>query len=207
MMKSQNKICGYFLRKSIINMKKFLIVAFALVAFISVSKAQFGFRAGVNLANQSVETQGLSIGLSNQIGFQAGVTYDKMINESLSFRPGLLFSVKGWNFEVPGDDKIVARFNYLEVPLDVVYHAGRLDIHAGPYVGILMSAKTDEIDVKEDTETLDLGLNFGGSFDINSNVGVGINYGLGLLNIAKTEDGDDSKITNRVLSIFISYKL
>ncbi|MFT6337674.1 MAG: hypothetical protein ACI86M_003561 [Saprospiraceae bacterium] len=188
-------------------MKKILIVTFSFFAFISVSNAQFGIRAGVNLANQSIEAQGLSIGLSNQIGFQLGVNYDKMINENLSFRPGLLFTMKGAKFSFLGVDSGVLKFNYLEVPLDFVYHAGSIDIHAGPYVGFLLTAKADGEDVKDDSETLDYGLNFGGSYNITSKIGVGVNYGLGLANIAKTEDGDDSTIKNKVLSFFVNYKL
>lgn len=206
MMRSQYINCDFF-TKPIIIMRKVLIVTFIFLAFVSISKAQFEFRAGINLAKQTIETQGLIIGIDYEIGFNAGITYDKMLSENLSFRPGLLFSAKGYKLELPGRNKTVSRFNYLEVPLDVVYHAGSLNIHAGPYVGILMSAKTDGVDIKDVAETLDLGLNFGGSYDISSNVGVGINYGLGLSNIAKTENGDDSKITNRVLTIFISYKL
>lgn len=188
-------------------MKSFLIVTFTFFAFISVSNAQFGIRAGVNLANQSIEAQGISIGLSNQIGFQLGVNYDKMINENLSFRPGLLFTMKGAKFSFPGVDDQAAKFNYLEVPLDFVYHAGSIDIHAGPYVGFLMTAKSDGEDVKDGAETLDFGINFGGSYNINSKIGVGVNYGLGLANIAKTEDGDESTVNNKVISFFVTYKL
>lgn len=188
-------------------MKGFLIVTFTLFAFISVSNAQLGVRAGVNLANQSIESQGLSIGLSNQIGFQAGITYDKMFNESLSFRPGLMFSSKGAKFSIAGFDDQINKFNYLEVPLDFVYHAGRVGIHAGPYVGFLMSATSDGESVKEDTESLDYGLNIGGSFNVNSKIGIGVNYGIGIANVAKTEDGDDTEVKNKVLSFFVSYKL
>lgn len=189
-------------------MKKLLTLAFAFVAFLSVSNAQIGVRAGINLANMSIESEGLTIEPDSKLAFHLGLTYDKMINENLTFRPGLLFSSKGYSFEIDGfDEDLGASFGYLEVPLDFVYKTGALNIHAGPYIGILMSAKSGEDDIKDESESLDYGLNLGLTYNVTEQIGVGVNYGLGLGNALKTEDGDDSTAKHKVIGLFVTYSL
>lgn len=189
-------------------MKKLLTLVFAFVAFLSVSNAQIGIRAGLNLANMSIETEGLTIEPDSKLAFHLGLTYDKMINENLTFRPGLLFSAKGYSFEIDGlDEDFGGSFNYLEVPLDFVYKTGALNIHAGPYIGILMSAKSGDVDIKEDSETLDYGLNLGLTYNVTEQIGIGVNYGLGLANVGKTEEGDDSTAKHKVVGLFVTYSL
>jgi len=189
-------------------MKKLLTLVFAFVAFMSVSNAQLGIRAGINLANVSVDAEGQSLEPDSRLGIHLGVTYDKMINDNLTFRPGVLFSGKGFKLEVDGiDEDFGVSLGYIEIPLDFVYKTGSLNIHAGPYLGLLMSAKVGDEDVKDQSESLDYGLNLGLSYNINEQIGVGLNYGLGLANTTKTEDGDDSSVKNKVIGIFVTYSL
>lgn len=187
-------------------MKKLLTLVFAFIAFATISNAQIGIKAGLNLATQSISTEGVTVEPGNKIAFHVGVTYTSMINENISFRPGVLFSGKGYSLEFLDDD-ITANFGYIEIPLDFVYKTGALDISAGPYLGLLMSATAEGEDVKDQAESLDYGLNLGLSYNINANIGVGLNYGLGLANIAKTEDGDDSTVKNKVIGISLMYSL
>ena len=194
--------------QTILIMKKLLTLVFAFVAFISVSNAQIGFRGGINLANMTLESEGVSLEPGSTLAFHVGITYDKMINENLTFRPGLLYSAKGYNFEIDGfDENFEGSFNYLEVPLDFVYKAGAINIHGGPYLGLLLSAEAGEEDIKDESQSLDFGLNLGLSYDITSQIGIGVNYGLGLANVANTEEGDDSTAKHKVIGIFVAYKL
>ena len=187
-------------------MKKLLLLVFAFVSFSAVSNAQLGIKAGLNLANISVSSEGDSFEPDSKIGFHFGVTYTTMINDNISFRPGALFSTKGYKFTFLEED-FNTNLSYLEIPLDFVYKTGSLDIHAGPYLGLLMSAKSGDEDIKEGLESLDYGLNVGLSYNINANIGVGVNYGLGLANIGKTEDGDDTTTKNKVIGISVTYAL
>lgn len=194
--------------QTILIMKKLLTLAFAFIAFISISNAQFGLRGGLNLSSVTLETEGISAEPDSKITFHIGVTYEKMINENLSFRPGLLFSAKGYSFEVDGiDEDFGANFGYLEIPLDFVYNTGSIGIHAGPYIGMLMSAKSGDEDIKETVESLDYGLNLGLTYNVNEQIGVGLNYGLGLANLAKDSGDEDSSIKNKVIGLFVTYKL
>jgi len=53
--------------------------------------------------------------------------------------------------------------------------------------------------------SLDFGLNIGLGYDLG-NIVVGANYGLGLANIAKTEDGDDVTAKNKNISAYAVYQ-
>lgn len=184
-------------------MKKLLLAVLVCVAFVTVSNAQVAVRAGVNFANLSSEQNGTSVDLSSNIGLQLGLTYEMAVGETLAFRPGVLFSMKGAKIEV-SDNDIKTKLNYLEIPLDLVYKAGMLDIHAGPYLGFLMSAKNEDDDIKDGTESLDFGLNVGGQYNINAMLGVGVNYGLGLANLIK-DAPDNTSSKNRNLSVYLTY--
>ncbi len=189
-------------------MKKLLTLIFAFVAFVSVSNAQLGFRGGVNIANMTLESEELSLEPGSTLVFHVGLTYDKMINENLTFRPGLLYSAKGYNFELDGfDENIEGSYNYLEVPLDFVYKTGAINIHGGPYIGYLLSAELEGEDIKEESQTLDFGLNLGISYDITEQIGFGFNYGLGLANVFGDEGDEGNSAKHKVIGLFIAYKL
>lgn len=193
-------------------MKK-IIVTFSFFLFIAFNaNAQFGVRAGVNLANVSVSDGDESLEYSNLLGFQAGVTYDYAINENLSFNPGLLFSMKGakFNLDFGGTTfESKTKLNYIEVPLDFSYAAGAVNINAGPYVALLMSANVDaegeSMDIKDDVKGVDFGLNFGLSYDVNEMISVGAQYGLGLSNIDDSGEGSEVTIKNKVISFYAGY--
>lgn len=186
-------------------MKKLILSVFAIAFLATVSNAQLAIRGGVNLANLTAEQDGTTLEYDSKIGFQFGVTYSASINENLAFRPGLLYSMKGAQFEIL-DEKSKLKFDYLEIPLDFVYKAGMIDINAGPYVGLLMSAKVGDEDVKDDVNGMDFGLNVGAMYNINMNLGLGVNYGLGLANLVKdAPDNTSTKVKN--LAIYVAYKL
>ena len=192
-------------------MKKILSLAFAFIAFMAISNAQFELRAGINLANTSSKLNDTSFEFDTQIGFHFGVTYEKRINDNISFNPGVLFSMKGNKLD---EEEFYLKFNYLEIPLDLVYNTGSISIHAGPYVGLLMSAKEKDRnehpeDIKEDLKPLDYGLNIGLAYNVTEHIGIGVNYSLGLVNIVDLEDDISFDIShkNKVLGIFVRYKL
>lgn len=193
-------------------MKKLLSILFAFVAFAAISNAQLGLRAGLNLANNTYSGDGVDLSPDAKIGFQLGLTYTTAVSEAISFRPGLLLSTKGseFTFDFLGTEETVSTtLTYLEVPLDFVYNAGSIGIHAGPYLGYLLAASQDPddgSDIKEDSKSIDMGLNFGLTYNINAQIGVGVNYGLGLASINETDDGDeDFSVKNTNLSLFVAY--
>lgn len=197
-------------------------VVLSLILFMTMAltvNAQFGARAGVNLANLSFSEGDDSESFDNSLGFHVGLTYEAMVSEKLSFRPGLLYSVKGakQSFDFLGETiETKIKINYIEIPLDFSYAAGALDINAGPYIGYGLSAKaTSEaggVKESEDIEfengglkRIDFGINLGLAYNFNTALSLGAQYGLGLSNIADPVDGDETTTKNKVIGIFLGY--
>ena len=193
-------------------MKNFTFLLLFTFCF-ATSYAQLGIRAGLNLANISGDTEDAGDALSSITGLQFGLTYNLALSDKVSIRPGALYSVKGYGLEV-FDTEAKIKFNYLEIPVDIVFdvfdsEAFGIDVHAGPYLGYMLSAKgeangmSEDIDFEDsDINRIDIGLNLGGTVNF-SGVYVGLNYGLGLSNLNSGELEDSVKNTN--LSIIAGY--
>ncbi len=193
-------------------MKKLLLTLLISFGLFYVSNAQFGVRAGLNFASFSTESGGVSLNSDPKIGFHFGLTNDFKLTDNLTFRPGLLYSAKGGKLSLDflgQTEEIEASYNYLDIPLSFIYNFTKEDsgffAEAGPYVGFLLSAKSEDEDIKDEFNSLDFGLNIGLGYDLG-NIVVGANYGFGLANIAKTEDGDDATAKNKNISIYAMYQ-
>ena len=186
--------------------KAFMLFLVFGIFFCGAAFSQgIGIKAGLNLANLSVEDD--NVETDSKIGFQVGAFYELSAGEDLMIRPGLLYSTKGAK-EPEGDESISV--NYLDIPIDVVYKLdvgnNKLGFHAGPYIGILTSAKDGEgEDIKEFVKSIDLGLNIGLGYELQ-NIILDINYGLGLSNINDSGSDEDS-IKNTNISFTIGYRL
>ena len=181
-------------------MKKLLFVFAASMCLFFMAPnqldAQIGARAGLNMSNFSGDVEGNT----TKMGFHIGVVYGTQISESLSFTPGLLYSLKGSGLD--GVDES-ASATYLEIPLDLGYAVSDgFNINVGPYIGLLMSAKFGDLDVKDSYKSLDFGLNVGASYDVDL-VSIGVGYGLGLANIADVED--DTSVKNTNITLYLVY--
>ncbi|MFT6843349.1 MAG: opacity protein-like surface antigen [Psychroserpens sp.] len=94
----------------------------------------------------------------------------------------------------------------------------KLFLEFGPQLGFLLSGESkyeetyggettsETEDIKEFTNSIDFGLNFGVSFDIAENIMIAARYNLGLSNIIDEEDGDDEKLQNSVFSLSLGYR-
>ena len=183
-------------------------------AFSNAQETKFGVKAGVNLHTLTgdVEDQ------SSKIGFQAGAFAEFKLSDKFAIQPELLYSTQGTKFE-EGDDEIKYNLSYLNIPVMAKYYvAEKFSLEAGPQIGFLLSAKgkydfvedgvsvSGDEDIKDSFESIDFGLNFGAGYDFTENLSAGLRYNLGLSNIAKTEDGNDSKVKNGVFSLSVGYK-
>jgi opacity protein-like surface antigen len=197
-------------------MKKIMLTAAAVLAFAfsNAQETKFGVKAGVNLHTLTgdVEDQ------SSKIGFQAGAFAEFKLSDKFAIQPELLYSTQGTKFE-EGDDEIKYNLSYLNIPVMAKYYvAEKFSLEAGPQIGFLLSAKgkydfvedgvsvSGDEDIKDSFESIDFGLNFGAGYDFTENLSAGLRYNLGLSNIAKTEDGNDSKVKNGVFSLSVGYK-
>jgi hypothetical protein len=134
------------------------------------------------------------------------------LGDALAIQPELLYLTKGAKYSynnalVEGDTKF--NLNYIELPVKLVVNLAEVfELQFGPYLGYLVSAKSEtnaevldfwnidsdeEID-REQFKTFDYGLSFGVGFGLDPLI-VGVNYNLGL-----TPAADEDKISNDILS-------
>lgn len=111
----------------------------------------FGIRGGVNFSNIS-SPKGTSY--ESHTGFNAGVTVDIPLLQSLYLQSGLYYTVKGTEItEKDGGDvyKIKANPSYLEIPILASYRynfsdAAQLQINFGPYFAYGIGGKLGNSD-------------------------------------------------------------
>ncbi|MCV9934171.1 PorT family protein [Flavobacterium sp. LS1R47] len=206
-------------------MKKITLSIIAVLAFgfANAQEVKFGVKAGMNLSTWTGDTEGVD--LKSKVGFNGGGFVAIQFSEKLTLQPEVLFSTQGVKVDnVEGDVNGAnymgnVRFNlsYINVPVMVKYYVVKdFNIEVGPQIGFLTSAETvtkingfngkHKENVKEIFESVDFGLNFGAGYDFTENISAGVRYNLGLSNIAKTEEGDNTKLKNSVFSLLVGFK-
>ena len=193
-------------------MKKLLITTLALASFSFMNAQEegirFGAKAGVNIANLTGDD---ADDLDSKIGFHVGAVVEIPISDVFAFQPELLYSTQGAKFEFSdGLEKLEskAKYNYLNIPLMAKFYVAEgFSLQAGPQIGILLSADIERersFDVKDETKTIDFGINFGAGYQLESGIFFDARYNLGL---TTTDDTDfDGDVKNVVFQISLGYK-
>ncbi|MFV8355442.1 porin family protein [Flavobacterium sp. XS1P32] len=189
-------------------MKKIILTVAAVFAFgfANAQETKFGVKGGLNLANFSGDIEDNS----SKAGFHLGGFVEFKVSDKFAIQPELLFSTQGTKFDVDGDD-LKFNISYLNIPVMAKYYvADAFSLEAGPQIGFLTSAKavvgSEDENIKDNFESIDFGFNFGAGYNFTENLSAGLRYNLGLSNIAKTEAGDNTKVSNNVLSVSLGYK-
>ena len=207
-------------------MKKIFYV-FALSFFaVTAANAQasFGVKAGVNLAK--ISGNDFADETDRKLGVVFGGYGRVGLTDLLYFQPELLFSSQGYKTEFTYTDfdpttfetfevteELKLKTTYLNVPLMVGANFDGFNVQVGPQLGLLLSAKSEsdvngnseEEDVKDELKSIDLGLNIGVGYELESGLNFGARYGIGLSDIAEDNEGDAVK--NSVLQFTIGYTL
>jgi hypothetical protein len=209
-------------------MKKFLFLITAIAVSTTVfSQARFGIKAGLNLANQKIKASFMGQSASQKgdgiLGFHVGGVAEVPISPSIAFRPELLLSAKGANFDGTDDDDnpINAKIRplYIELPLNVVYtHEFPTGVRfyggAGPSIAYGIAGKAKGDGTSEDVFTegglkrFDFGVNVLAGIELTSGLTFGVNFTPGLANISDADLGGfegDLKWTNSVIGFSIGY--
>jgi hypothetical protein len=174
----------------------------------------FGVKAGLNLANvmgdDAEET-------SMKVGAVGGVFMCYDITEIFALQPELLFTMKGAKYDV-GDEEGTWKTNYIEIP--VLFRVnlpteGKIKpmLYAGPALGILMSAKDEDEDVKDYLKTMDIGVVAGAgvayqlekgaiSFEARYEIGMSTVYDL---TDEELEGREQPDLKNSVISFMVGY--
>lgn len=201
------------------NMSVLLMVFLALCVILPArAQMNLGVLGGLNLANMNVDPPMEGIELSNRIVFVFGGVLDYSLSKYFALRLEPIYLQKGVKFETdeaPGGVDYVFKGAYLEIPVMITYglviHKIKPYLLAGPTVGFCLSSKKDiswdsqhlDIDIKEGTESIDLGLGFGAGL----NVPIGSNliflearYVFGLTNVNK--EPTDPVVKNKGIQLF-----
>ena len=201
-------------------MKKILTPIFTLMilmAFTSQSNAQLEARAGLVLAKFKTSIFGISTSSDAKIGAQLGATYNKSINDNLSIRPGLMYTMKGGSTQDDSGESEAGTLGYIGIPLDFVYstpiNENTLSFHLGPYIDYLLHGTDGAKDIFKST---DLGYNVGAGFSFGKfGVGVNVSTGLSKTSSEEIEDGGLGGIfslgeiytKNKFTSLYFTYAL
>ena len=179
-------------------MKKILLVAvLAVLGFVSgnAQEVKFGAKAGLNFASVRGENSDV---YDTVTAFNLGAVAEIPLSEKISFQPEVLFSGQGYSF---GND--IAALNYLNVPLMGKYYVTKgLSLEAGPQVGFLLSAKTDNADVKNLFKKIDFGVNAGLGYKLENGLNFSARYNLGLSNISSVANTTNK---NAVVQLSVGY--
>lgn len=204
-------------------MKKILLfaafAAFALTDGYS-QELRIGAKAGVNFASLGGDE---TDDLDGKTGFHIGGLVEIPITEKFAVQPELLYSAVGAKYEESEEflgetysyeEKL--KLDYITIPIMAKYYIIEgLSVELGPQIGILVSAKaeyeasgggeseSDEEDVKEFYNSLDLGAGLGASYRLPMGVFFSARYVLGFSNIY--EDSGDFKNQNNVIQLSAGY--
>ncbi len=191
-------------------MKKIFSLAVVAVVALSASaqNIQLGIKGGLNASNLSNIND-----TEAKIGFNAGVTADYQLAESLYVLSGLEYTTKGAKFSVSGStQEYSSTLSYLQLPIHAGYKMSiadntRLVLHAGPYLAYALSAKTkagsEKTDIIDGMNRFDAGLGGGAKVELGKiSVGLGVDYGLTTVN----KDTEGGKNRNMNASLSVGYK-
>jgi hypothetical protein len=189
------------------------VIAF-LAVICSVSVAQFGVKAGLNLT--SIYGDDASSGpVAAQIrsGLIGGLLYRVALPYGFSVQPEVLYAQKGYAYSFSGGKSVKGRFDYIDIPVVVRWGPVPLSffdsyVEVGASYGILMSASTvNELvspatttDDKDGMASGDFSMVFGGGVNFKMfarDMRLGFRYVGGLTKIFKaTGSAPQPKITN-----------
>jgi hypothetical protein len=196
-------------------MKNIILTVLVLALCVGALMAQpvFGARLGMNLANVSYKDIEDN---NSKIGLHLGAMMQYPVNQNIIIQPELLYSMKGvsWDLSSGSNDW---SFSYIEIPILAKYNyamdAIKIQPYIGPSIGILLSAKNNwefggasgDTDMKDDLNTIDLGLDIGADVVFMQNFIAGLSYNMGLTNIAKDQPSGSDPVYNRVFMVNLGY--
>jgi hypothetical protein len=162
-------------------MKQFttLVLSFFLLSgAINAQNFNVGIKGGVNAYNISDD---FAFGNDTKIGFHLGLIGHAHLSKQIALQPEIVFSTQGSKN---------TDLNYVNIPLMFQYmHDNGFRWQAGPQLGFLVGAKTNNINITNDCELIDFGIGIGLSY-VNpaTDFGFDLRYNHGLSNIFKNDN-------------------
>lgn len=219
-------------------MRKFYFLAALAVMITMSSQAQedisFGVKGGTNFA--TFGGRDFLVDQKARIGFHLGVLVEIPISEKFSIQPELMYSQQGSRTasEItvttgPNDpgtrasSEVISKYDYISIPVLARYTIVQgLSLEAGPQFGFNINAEAElngnllgeDISSTEDfsdiTNTFDIGLALGGSYELPVGVFFQARYVLGLSNVddSEVQEGglNEDSLLNRMFQLSAGFK-
>lgn len=183
-------------------MKSIFFIVLACVVgfgncFAQTSNFSIGPKVGLNFSNVNEDNT------DYKLGFNAGLTSTYSVNESSGIGLDILYARQGYKF-----NDINTNFDYLKFPLTYKLFFNKLGdafrprIELGFSPALLLSAKTEGFDIKDQLNSFDIGLLGGFGFNYRLSDRLWLNFDvrgdIGLTDISKTNN-DETK--NSAISV------
>jgi hypothetical protein len=163
----------------------FTILTGALLQVSAQSNIGFGVKAGVNISSQRTPDEGEFVEMGGLLRINGGAWFNYFITDRFAIQPELLVSGKGSNWDDPNYD---VRISHIDLPVLIRYQIiDLLNVHAGPQVGYLLSARQkdnatgDVIKINDYYKKPDLGLVVGIEANLPVNINITVRYVFGLI--------------------------
>ena len=145
--------------------------------------------------------------MKSKTSFHLGVVAEISISDKFSVQPELLYSAQGAKQD-GGDGEL--KLDYINIPVMAKFYVAEgFSLEAGPQVGFLMSAKSEEggesVDVKDLFKGIDFGIDFGLGYKMESGLNFGARYNLGLSNLWDVPSDFNVKNQNSVMQLYVGY--
>jgi opacity protein-like surface antigen len=178
-------------------MKKLVLIAAAFILMLPSAFAQKGLHAGLKVTpittwmfNKDFSDAGDELDYKTTFGCMFGATVNYHFTDGFGLGADFLYSSQGQNFKSFGEDGAELKVKYLKIPIllhfntnseEVVYFQGNF----GPQFGVLLSGEVQDpnnligdVDVKDELESLNIGLVLGFGLGFNVHENFKINAGL-----------------------------
>ena len=179
------------------------------------------FDGGLFIGGVTSQVSGDGLGGWNKFGFAAGAFVKMNFSDRWGTVLSMHYTMKG--SAKPADpknndfDQFSYRLNYIDVPVMLEYRQKQLLVHAGPYVGVLVSQQQDYNGSKSNPsplfETLDIGGTFGVGYMMGEKLGVEFRGQTSMIptrpapNVTNTWSYYEQGNYNQVLLFLVSYSL
>ncbi len=187
-----------------------LIVIISLLSFGGTQAQEFfnfGVKGGVNFATLTGDDAD-ELDAKMKTGFHLGVLAEIMISDKFGIQPEVLYSSQGAKsdasvFEEFGDVDVTLKLDYVAVPVMLKYFVSPgFSLEAGPQFSFLSKSEieaefggeTETEDLKDDTESFDLGAALGVGYGLPQGFLVQARYVMGFSDVYTDADAKNSVI-------------
>lgn len=193
-----------------------MVVMLLGISTVAFSQMKYGVKAALNMSNVKF-SEDIGMDPKVKMGLAIGGFLRFDVSEKFAIQPELLYSSMGTVFKDIEEEGFeydaTYKLGYLSVPIIAKYYVSPgLSIQAGPQLDLLLSAKvkyeaegeSETEDMKDEFESLNLGLAFGLGYEMESGLGFDLRYVLGLSELMK--DADEVKTKSTLIQIGVTYK-